>query len=138
MKYIFDQMGSNHGKGEIMKVMDPAVALSRKETKENGIPVLTGYSFEDKNATLPLQSSDILAWTVFKQAQKVFLRKDPGWIADLAWDHLSSFSKGPFRAAFFTTAEELQGWADRYLEALIELAKKERELTSRPVTASTT
>jgi Protein of unknown function (DUF3800) len=121
MKYIFDQMGSNHGKGEIMKVMDAAIEISKKKAKKTGIAVLTGYAFEDKTVSLPLQAADMFAWTVFKQTQKVFFHKNPGWIADLAWAHLSSFSKGPLSAAFFTTKEELQAWADRYLDALITL-----------------
>jgi hypothetical protein len=124
MKYIFDQMGSNHGKGEIIKVMDSAVAKSKGDYKKNGVASLTGYAFEDKAATLPLQASDIFAWTVYKQIRKIFLNENPGWIADLSWKRLSSFD-GPFNAAFFTKKEELQSWADRYLDALINLAEKQ-------------
>jgi hypothetical protein len=123
MKYIFDQMGSNHGKGEIMKVMDAAVAKSERDFEKTAVMTLTGYAFENKSLTVPLQASDILAWTVFKQARKIFLRENPGWIADLSWDRLSSFDEGPFRAAFFTTKEELQSWADRYLDALEKIAR---------------
>jgi Protein of unknown function (DUF3800) len=126
MKYIFDQMGSNHGKGEIMRVMDAAIASSKREAKKTGIAPLTGYAFEDKAVTLPLQASDIFAWTVFKQIRKIFLHENPGWIADLSWERISSFD-GPFRAAFFTTKEELQTWADRYLDALIALAERNRK-----------
>ncbi len=127
MKYIFDQMGSNHGKGEIMKVMDNAIATSKIEAKKTGVAVLTGYAFESKVATLPLQASDIFAWTVFRQTQKAFFKKDPGWMADLAWQHISSFSKGPFRAAFFTQKEELQAWAERYLDALMKAMSRFEE-----------
>ena len=122
MKYIFDQMGSNHGKGEIMKVMDRAISASKKEAVSTGVPPLTGYSFESKATTLPLQAADIFAWTAFQQTRKRIFGHNPGWIADLAWQHLSSF-RGPFQVSFFTR-EQLELWLDEYLDKLIELAKK--------------
>jgi len=67
MKYVFDQMGTNHGKGEIMGVMDAAITKSDREGETTGVPPLTGYSFESKTSILPLQAADILAWTILQQ-----------------------------------------------------------------------
>ena len=78
MKYIFDQMGSNQGKGEIMAVMDAAISKSKKEGKLTGVPPLTGYSFEDKTVVLPLQAADIFAWTVLQQMHKRLSKRSLG------------------------------------------------------------
>ncbi len=122
MKYVFDRMGSNQGKGEIMTVMDIAISNSEKEAKATGISPLTGYSFESKTSILPLQAADILAWTILQQMHQRLSRRKINWIADLAWQELASF-RGTLDASFFTEPQ-LRHWAEKYLEALIRAFEK--------------
>jgi len=91
MKYIFDQMSTNQGKGEIMTVMDAAITKSERESRTTGVPPLTGYSFESKTSSLPLQAADILAWTTLQQMHKRLSKRNINWIAQLAWQELASF-----------------------------------------------
>lgn len=120
MKYIFDHMqGKVTGKGEIMAVMDGAIARSQAQSKVTGVPPLTGYSFESKSTILPLQAADILAWTVFQQLQKKLSGRKPRWEAQAAWDHLSS-TRSEFQATFFTR-EHLEKWVTAYIKRLFEL-----------------
>jgi hypothetical protein len=124
MKYVFDRMGTNQGRGEIMRVMDAAIAKSTAEGKTTGVPPLTGYSFESKTPRTPLQAADILAWTTLQQMHKRLSNRQPNWIAQLAWQELSSFS-GTLIASFFNEAQ-LRDWAERYLDALIGALKQKR------------
>ena len=107
MKYVFDQMGTNHGKGEIVAVMDAAITKSEREGETTGVPPLTGYSFESKTSILPLQAADILAWTILQQMHKRLSHRKITWIAQLAWQELASF-RGTLDASFFTESQ-LQG-----------------------------
>jgi hypothetical protein len=118
MKYVFDQMGTHHGKGEIMAVMDAAITKSKKESEITGVPPLTGYSFESKTSILPLQAADILAWTILQQMHKKLSNRKINWIAELAWQELSSL-RGTLDASFFTESQ-LREWAETYLDALIK------------------
>jgi len=121
MKYVFDQMGSNHGKGEIMNVMDRAIAQSVKESKVTGVPPLTGYSFESKTEIVPLQAADIFAWTVFQQMQKRLANRKLSWIAELAWQHVSAFRGA---SVTFFTEPQLREWAAAYADSLSKILDK--------------
>jgi hypothetical protein len=125
MKYIFDQMGTNQGKGEIMAVMDGAIAKSKREGKTTGVPPMTGYSFESKAAILPLQAADILAWTILQQMHKRLSKREITWIAELAWEDLASF-RGTLEASFFTEPQ-LRDWAEKYKDALIKAFEQKRQ-----------
>ena len=127
MKYIFDQMGSNQGKGEIMAVMDAAISKSKKEGKLTGVPPLTGYSFVDKTVVLPLQAADIFAWTVLQQMHKRLSKRSLDWVAELAWEQLGAFS-GPLEATFFTEPQLVQ-WAEDYVDNLIKHFEKKSALS---------
>jgi hypothetical protein len=54
MRYVFDQMGK--GKGEIINVMNNALEKSKKDALNGKVLALSGYSFDDKQLILPLQS----------------------------------------------------------------------------------
>jgi len=125
MKYVFDQMGTNQGKGEIMEVMDAAIAKSHRESETTGVPPVTGYSFETRASILPLQAADILAWTSLQQMHKRLSKRRLNWIAQLAWEELASF-RGTLDVSFYTETQ-LRDWADKYLDALIHVFEQKRK-----------
>jgi hypothetical protein len=125
MKYVFDRMGTRQGKGEIMAVMDAAIAKSEREGATTGVPPLTGYSFESKTSILPLQAADILAWTTLQQMHKQLSGRKTTWIAELAWEQLAAF-RGTLDVSFFTESQ-LRDWAEKYLDALIQEFERKRK-----------
>jgi hypothetical protein len=124
MRYVFDRMGARQGKGEIMAVMDAAISKSEKESETTGVPPLTGYSFESKTLILPLQAADILAWTTLQQMHKRLSNRKINWIAELAWQELSSL-RGTFEVSFFTEPQ-LRDWAERYIDALVQAFERKK------------
>ena len=112
LRYVFDQMGK--GKGEIMRVMDEAKAISQSEALETGIVTLKGYSFDDKADILPLQAADILAWTFFQYTQFLTVKRPLNWIAREA---LTTIQKAPIMNVVYTR-ESLARWAMKEQEVL--------------------
>jgi hypothetical protein len=123
MKYIFDQMGK--GKGEIMAVLDSAIKQSKRESVVTGVPPLTGYGFEDKKLIVPLQASDVAAWTSFQMMQCFVAKRPPTrtqWIAKLAYDQLL-----PKLNAVYFKRDKLAEWAraeeDAWTNRIVERAR---------------
>jgi hypothetical protein len=106
LRYVFDRVTKGTGaKGEIERVMDKAIALSESENKRTGVQTLVGYSFESKKLILPLQASDILAWTVFQQMLAKGEIRELNWAARSVSDYLGA----KIEAGYFDRAR-LEQW----------------------------
>jgi len=114
LRYVFDRMGANSGKGEIMRVMDEARKTSKREALGTGVIVLGGYSFEDKKDFLPLQAADILAWAGFQYARFFWSKRPLNYVAE---ESLKILLSAPVKRCF-QTREELSRWVNAENEAL--------------------
>ena len=64
----------------------------------------------------------MFAWTVLQQMHKRLSKRSLDWVAELAWEQLSSFS-GTLEASFFTEPQLWQ-WAEAYVDTLIKHFEK--------------
>jgi Protein of unknown function (DUF3800) len=71
IRFVFDRMST--GTGEINAVFEQALEEGDEKALAHGISKSTGWSFEDKAVTLPLQAADILAWETLRHMNKVYL-----------------------------------------------------------------
>lgn len=117
MNYVFDRMGK--GKQEIINVMDIAKGKSKIESLSTGITVLDHYSFANKANILPLQAADILAWTSFRQIERLASKRKLGWIAKAAIYQLSA---GPLNGNYYTK-DNLEEWAQKEKDVLARLGE---------------
>jgi len=115
LEYVFDQLPKGTGvKGEIMSVMDAAMRKSRSEPN----PLFDGYAFQSRAAIVPLQASDILAWTTFQHMQGIANGRKIHWAAELATTQFRSFS-ARMRMSHFTR-DGLAKWISAEVAALVD------------------